>query len=96
MKINIDPGFFYAPYNPFEPVKWQKKLMELELNFASRPEIGHVSREGRLADVNMIMQYQFPGPYRVIEKYLPNRGVFGFSLEFDDPKEKTMWLLKWS
>ena len=96
MKTNTDSGFFYAPYNPFRPVTWQKKLMELELKFASWLKIGNVSREGGLVDVNEMMQAWYPGPYRVVEKYLPDRMVFGFVLEFNDPREKTMWLLRWS
>jgi hypothetical protein len=96
MKTNTDSGFFYAPYNPFRPVTWQKKLMELELKFASWLKIGNVSRECGLVDVNEMMQAWYPGPYRVVEKYLPDRMVFGFVLEFNDPKEKTVWLLRWS
>mgnify|MGYP003340054405 FL=1 len=49
-----------------------------------------------MQDVNDIMQEYHPGPYRVVEKYLKDRMVVGFELEFDDPKEKTMWLLRWS
>ena len=94
MKINTDTGFFYAPYNPFRTPTWQEKLRELELKFASWLKIGNVSREDGLVDVNEMMQAWYPGPYHVVEKYLPDRMVFGFILEFDDPKEQTMWMLK--
>ncbi len=72
---------------------WQDYLQELELkhntwrNTYTTTEIG-------MKDVNDIMQELYPGPYRVVEKYLPDRMVIGLSLEFDDPKEQTFWLLK--
>jgi len=47
-------------------------------------------------EVNEQMQKLFPGPYRVVEKYLPNIMAIKFVLEFDDPKEQTLWLLRWS
>jgi hypothetical protein len=47
-----------------------------------------------MKDVNEVMQALYPGPYRVVEKYLTDRMLFGFSLEFDDPHEKIIWLLK--
>jgi hypothetical protein len=40
--------------------------------------------------VNEIMQDLYPGPYRVVET------TDGFELEFDDPKQQTFWLLRWS
>ena len=77
---------------------WKITLETLEIkynkwintyNAYNAPEIG-------MQDVNDIMQEYHPGPYRVVEKYLKDRMVVGFELEFDDPKEKTMWLLRWS
>jgi hypothetical protein len=47
-----------------------------------------------MKDVNDLMQDLYPGPYRVVEKYLTDRMIFGFSLEFDDPREEIIWLLK--
>lgn len=80
----------------FKPTHWQDKLRELELKFASWLKIGNVSRDSGLVDVNMMMKTYYPGNYTVIEAYDFKRGVIGFKLKFDDPKEETMWMLKWS
>lgn len=84
------------PSHPNRPPKhwtWQDYLRELELRYNSWKHTYNTQGMG-MKDVNEIMQGLYPGPYRVVEKYLPDRMVIGFSLEFDDPKEKTLWLLK--
>lgn len=74
---------------------WQKTLRELQLKYTiwiktfNSPETG-------MEDVNIIMQTLYPGPYRVVDKYLPDIKIIDLQLEFDDPKEQTIWLLKWS
>ncbi len=72
---------------------WQDHLRELELKYNSWGNT-FTTTEMSMKDVNDLMQVMYPGPYRVVEKYLSDRMVIGFSLEFDDPKEQTMWLLK--
>jgi len=69
---------------------WQDYLRELELRCCHWV----VKNKLSMQDVNAIMQDLYPGPYRVVEKYLLGRMVIGLSLEFDDPKEETFWLLK--
>ena len=45
---------------------------------------------------NKIMQAHYPGPY-TIECYFNSKiGGFGYRLKFEDPKEQTLWLLKYS
>ena len=72
---------------------WQHHLRELELKYNNWINTYNTKEMG-MKDVNDLMQDLYPGPYRVVERYLPDRMVIGFSLEFDDPKEKTFWLLK--
>ena len=93
-KVTIGAGYVTAPYNPFKMLTWQEKLVQLELKFASWSKIGNVSRENGLIDVNLMMQGYYPGPYTVVESYIPSRGVFGFKLKFEDPQQETIWLLK--
>ena len=92
----VGHGYAYAPYNPFNPPQWQDKLRELELKFASWLKMGNLSRDSGLEDVNLMMKAYYPGNYTVVEEYNSARGVFGFTLKFEDQKEKTMWMLKWS
>jgi hypothetical protein len=75
---------------------WQDHLQELELQYNNSIST-YNTQEITMKDmkhVNEVMQALYPGPYRVVEKYLTDRMVFGFSLEFDDPHEKIIWLLK--
>lgn len=72
---------------------WQDYLQELEqkyMNWRNTFSTTEMSLQG----VNEIMQELYPGPYRVVEKYLPDRMIVVLILEFDDPKEQTFWLLK--
>lgn len=94
--VHNHPGYVSCPTNPFKPTHWKDKLRELELKFARWLKVGNVSREEGLEDVNLMMRSWYPGNYRVVELYPdPDVGV-KFQLVFDDPKEETMWLLRWS
>ncbi len=94
--VHKHQGYVNCPRNPFKLKSWQDTLQELELSFNNWIMIGKRDRESGLEDVNRIMKTSYPGNYTVIEAYDSKRGVFGFKLMFDDPKEETFWLLKWS
>ena len=72
-------------------LSWQITLKELEIQHQHWLRTYHRTN---ITNVNEIMQELYPGPYRVVEKYLPDNVLIHFELEFDDPKEQTMWLLK--
>jgi hypothetical protein len=72
---------------------WQDHLQELELQYNDWVKT-YTTKEINMKDVNEVMQVLYPGPYRVVEKYLTDRMIFGFSLVFDDPHEELVWLLK--
>lgn len=93
---NSHPGYVSAPYIPFQLTTWQDKLRDLEFKFASWLKIGNVTIEGGLEDVNLMMKTWYPGNYTVIAEYIPDRNFFRLAIKFDDPKERTMWLIKWS
>lgn len=75
---------------------WQDKLRDLEQDYAVWFKIGDRGIQIGLEGVTKMMKAWYPGNYKVIEAYDPKRGVFGFKLVFDDPKEETFWLVKWS
>jgi hypothetical protein len=83
------------PSHPIQPSKWtwQDYLRELELKYNTGRNT-FATTEVTIKFVNEIMQDLYPGPYCVVERYLPDRMVFGLILEFDDPKEQTFWLLR--
>lgn len=72
---------------------WQDYLRELEQKYMNWRNT-FSKTEMSLQSVNEIMQELYPGPYRVVERYLPDRMVVVLILEFDDPKQETFWLLK--
>lgn len=95
-KIAVDMGAICAPYtySPFEKMTWQKYLQYLQLKYASWTQLGNKTGDG-LADATELMKKVYPGNYQVIEKYDSIQGKFVLKLEFEDPKEEIVWLLRW-
>ncbi len=48
-----------------------------------------------IARTEKYMQIRYPGPYRVEPYYNLEKMKIDLRLQFDDPKQETMWLLKW-
>jgi hypothetical protein len=67
---------------------WKDYLRALELQYNSW------NNTMSMKDVNDLMQDICPGPYRVVGQELSDSVAIGLSLEFDDPKYETFWLLK--
>lgn len=66
-----------------------KKLELINLLYIDQNNVNDV-----LDDINVRMQAKFPGPYTVI-RYLNQEGKFiDYKLQFDDPAQETLWLLK--
>ena len=82
---------------PKVPETWQSYLRRLGngLNgLSDRSET--ITDEDIIARAEKYMQIKYPGPYRVEQFYNPKRARIDLRLVFDDPKEETMWLLRWS
>ncbi len=95
-RIIVDMGAVYAPYYPFEKMTWQYYLQYLQLKYISWNELGKNKTGNGLSDVTELMKERYPGNYRVIEKYDSIKGECVLKLEFTDPKEETIWLLRHS
>lgn len=95
-RIIVDMGAVYAPYNPFEKMTWQYYLQYLQLKYIGWTHLGQNKAGDGLSDVTELMKERYPGNYQVIEKYDSIKGKFILKLEFDDPKEETIWLLRHS
>lgn len=54
------------------------------------------SEENIVANAQEYMQKKYPGKYVVEQFYNAESGRFDLRLKFDDPKEETFWLLRWS
>lgn len=97
MAMKLDSGVFYAPYIPSifkENMTWKKQLLKIEFDILTiRRKVEDIDLENYATER---MQKYYPGPYRVVEKYIPSRMVIGLALEFDDPNEELIWLLQYT
>lgn len=54
------------------------------------------SEEDIIANAQEYMQKKYPGKYKVEQFYNAEKMKIDLGLRFEDPKEETFWLLKWS
>ena len=91
-------GTYYAPYKP-APDTWQVYLSRLGNGLNGIIGAGGkttFSEEDILTNAQKYMQAKYPGNYRVEEYYNANKMKWELRLKFEDPKDETFWLLKWS
>lgn len=79
---------FYSPYIPLQMsggkrASWQSVLRDAHIN---RTDI---------ETIETWMQVNFPGPYIIKEYYDPKLMSFDYRLIFEDPKQETMWRIKY-
>ena len=89
-------GGYYAGVVP-TPDTWQRYLRRLGngINGVSqRSET--ITEEDIRARAERYMQERYPGPYRVEQFYNADKMKWNLQLRFDDAREETMWLLRWS
>ena len=89
-------GAHYAPYIP-QPDTWQIYLRRLGNGIngvANRSKT--ITEEDIISRAEKYMKIRYPGPYRVEQFYNAEKMKWDLRLQFDDPKQETMWLLKWS
>jgi len=75
---------------------WRDELDRLQHLYIGWTILGSQCQGDGLADATDLMQELYPGPYRVVEKDGESIDSVRLELEFDDPQEKTLWLLRWS
>ena len=69
---------------------WKDKLRSLyQMNIMDRSEDNYEF-------ATAMMQKDYPGPYTIDVYYNNELGTFDYRLKFEDPKEQTLWLLKYS
>ncbi len=79
------------------PETWQSYLRRLGngLNGLSERSVT-ITEEDIVANAQEYMQKRYPGLYRVEQYYNVQKMKWDLRLKFDDPKQETMWLIKWS
>jgi hypothetical protein len=74
-------------------MSWQEWLNELQLKYGYWVKR---SPGDALMHITNDMQKQFPGNYHVIDVYDSQSTLLKLDLMFDNPEEKTFWMIKWS
>lgn len=70
-------------------------LAKLDQSYFNWCQIKNGQEDG-LSDVNEMMQAIYPGPYVIVEKYSSQKGRFALDLEFENPADRTLFVLRWS
>lgn len=78
------------------PDNWKTYLDRLQQSYANWTLLGQQREGDGLSDATEMMQNRYPGNYKVEERYEPSRGMFRLYLKFNEPKDETFFLLKYS
>lgn len=95
-KVMMAAGGINAPYQPVLQT-WQSYLRRLGNGIngvADRSET--VTDSDIVARAEKYMQIKYPGPYTVEQYYNSDKMKWDLRLRFEDPKQETMWLIRWS
>ena len=96
-KVEMSAGLYHAPNIPPTPTTWQSYLRRLGNGINGVSARSQTVTEGDIvARAEKYMQIHYPGPYRVEQYYNPEKMKWDLRLQFDDPREQTFWLLRWS
>lgn len=92
-KVAMSSGAFYTPYVPdLKPLTWQEKLKKVQAR--AREKYGWGDHENVKSDCMDYMQQHFPGKY-VLEWKENSPNTYCLAPVFADPKQETMWILKY-
>lgn len=91
-------GARHAPTIPQkQPDTWQSYLRRLGSGINGVSERSKtLTEKDIIANAEHYMQKRYPGSYRVESYYNADKMKYDLRLKFDDPKQETMWLLRWS
>ena len=82
---------------PKQPETWQSYLSRLGNGInglSARSKT--ITEEDIVSNAYKWMQIKYPGPYRIESYYNSDKMKWYLKLRFDDPREETLWLLRWS
>ncbi len=90
-------GYTGGIFNVPRPDNWQSYLRRLGNGLNGVSERSKTITEADIVNnAYKWMQIKYPGPYRVEQFYNPKTMKIDLRLRFEDPREETMWLLRWS
>ena len=80
-----------------QPDTWQSYLRRLGNGINGVSErTKNFTEASIIANAEHYMQKRYPGAYRIESYYNTDKMKYDLRLKFDDPKQETMWLLRWS
>ena len=96
----VNSGAYYAPNPPWHTAEnWQTYLRRLGNGLNGIYGAGGtttVTEQDIIDRAEKYMQLKYPGPYLVESYYNADKMKWDLRLRFDDPKQETIWLLRWS
>lgn len=78
------------------PETWQGYLRRLGNGLNGVATNKYITEDGIVENAQKYMQTKYPGPYTVEPYYNTKNMKMDLRLKFEDPREETMWLLKWT
>ena len=78
------------------PDTWQTYLSRLGNGLNGVASNKYITEADILDNAQKYMQIKYPGKYTVEQFYNTKKMKIDLRLRFDDPKEETFWLLRWS
>jgi len=78
------------------PNTWQSYLSRLGNGLNGVPTNKYITEADILDNAQKYMQLNYPGNYTVEPFYNTKKMKVDLRLKFEDPREETVWLLRWS
>ena len=78
------------------PDTWQSYLRRLGNGLNGVATNKYITEADIVENAQKYMQIKYPGPYTVEQYYSTDKMKWDLRLRFADPREETLWLLRWS
>ena len=84
------------PMGQIVPDTWQSYLRRLGNGLNGVATNKYITEADIVDNAQKYMQTKYPGPYTVEQYYNADKMKWDLRLRFADPREETLWLLRWS
>ena len=81
---------------PKIPETWQSYLRRLGNGLNGVATNKYITEADIVDNAQKYMQTKYPGPYTVEQYYNADKMKWDLRLRFADPREETLWLLRWA
>ena len=84
------------PMGQIVPDTWQSYLRRLGNGLNGVATNKYITEADIVDNAQKYMQTKYPGPYTVEQYYNADKMKWDLRLRFADPREETLWLLRWA